>query len=114
VIGSVKISNKQTAQVSYTFNTGLGSRSSLTVAVEGKVSAGTQPLAVYAYKYRTSTWTSIATGTLTTTDNTVNPTVSSPANYVSGETVQVWVKVGGNGLTAFDSSTDLVRITAAP
>ena len=42
------------------------------------------------------------------------PTVSSPANYVSGETVQVWVKVGGNGLTAFDSSTDLVRITAAP
>ena len=114
VIGSVKVSNKQTAQVSYTFNTGLGSLSSLTVTVEGKVSAGTQPLTVYAYRYSTSSWVSIATGTLTTTDSTVTPTVSSPANYISGGTVQVRVKAGGSGSTTFDNSTDLVKITAAP
>jgi len=114
VIGSAKVSNKQTATVSYTFTTGLGSLSSLVVTVEGKVSAGTQPLTVYAYNYSTSTWTSIATGTLTTTDSTVTPTVSSPASYISGGTVQVQVKAGGSGSTAFDNSTDLVKITAAP
>jgi len=114
VIGSAKVSNKQTATVSYTFTTGLGSLSSLVVTVEGKVSAGTQPLTVYAYNYSTSSWTSIATGTLTTTDSTVTPTVSSPASYISGGTVQVQVKVGGSGSTAFDNSTDLVKITAAP
>ena len=114
VIGSAKVSNKQTAQVSYTMNTGLGSLSLLTVTVEGKVSAGTQPLTVYAYNYSTSSWTSIATGTLTTTDSTVTPSVSSPASYISGGTVQVRVKAGGSGSTAFDHSTDLVKITAAP
>ena len=114
VIGSAKVSNKQTAQVSYTMNTGLGSLSLLTVTVEGKVSAGTQPLTVYAYNYSTSSWTSIATGTLTTTDSSVNPTVSNPSQYISGGTVQVRVKAGGSGSTAFDHSTDLVKITAAP
>ena len=114
VIGSAKSGGKQTAQVSYTFSTGLGGLSSLTVTEEGKVSAGSQPLTVYAYNYSTSTWTSIATGTLTTTDSTVTPSVANPANYISGGTVQVRVKVGGSGSTAFDNSTDLVKITAAP
>ena len=114
VITAAKVSSKYTAQVSYTINTGLGSLSSLVVTTEGKVSTGTQPLTVYAYNYSTSTWTSIATGTLTTTDGTVNPTVSSPASYISGGTVQVRVKVGGTGSTAFSNSTDLVKITAAP
>jgi len=114
VVGSAKVSNKQTAQVSYTMNTGLGSLSYLTATVESKVSAGTQPLTVYAYNYSTSTWTSIATGTLTTTDSTANPTVSNPSQYISGGTVQVRVKAGGSGSTAFDHSTDLVKITAAP
>jgi len=114
VIGSAKVQNKQTATVSYTFTTGLGSLSSLVVTVEGKVSAGTQPLTVYAYNYSTSSWTSIATGTLTTTDSAVTPTVSSPGSYISGGTVQVQVKAGGSGSTAFDHSTDLVKITAAP
>jgi len=114
VIGSAKVSNKQTAQVSYTMNTGLGSLSLLTVTVEGTVSAGTQPLTVYAYNYSTSSWTSIATGTLTTTDSTVTPSVSNPSQYISGGTVQVRVKAGGSGSTAFDHSTDLVKITAAP
>jgi PKD repeat protein len=114
VIGSAKVGNKQTAQVSYTYNTGLGSLSYLTATVESKVSAGTQPLTVYAYNYSTSSWTSIATGTLTTTDSTVNPTVSNPSQYISGGTVQVRVKAGGSGSTAFDHSTDLVKITAAP
>jgi len=114
VIGSAKVQNKQTAQVSYTMNTGLGSLSLLTVTVEAKVSVGMQPLTVYAYNYSTSTWTSIATGTLTTTDSTVTPSVSNPSQYISGGTVQVRVKVGGSGSTAFDNSTDLVKITAAP
>jgi len=114
VVNASKSGNKYTAQVSYTFNTGLGSLSSLTVTEEGKVSTGTQPLTVYAYNYSTSTWTSIATGTLTTTDSTVTPTVSNPSQYISGGTVQVRVKAGGTGSTAFSNSTDLVKITAAP
>ena len=114
VITAARVAGKYTAQVSYTFNTGLGSLSSLVVTTEGKVSTGTQPLTVYAYNYSTSTWTSIATGTLTTTDSTVNPTVSNPSQYISGGTVQVRVKVGGSGGTAFSNSTDLVKITAAP
>ena len=69
---------------------------------------------VYAYNYSASSWTSIATGTLTTTDSTVTPTVSNPSQYLSGGTVQVRVKAGGSGSTAFDHSTDLVKITAAP
>jgi len=114
VVNAAKASNKYTAQVSYTFSTGLGSLSSLVVTAEGKVNTGTQPLTVYAYNYSTATWTSIATGTLTTTDSTVSPTVSSPSQYLSGGTVQVRVKVGGTGSTAFSNSTDLVKITAAP
>jgi len=114
VVNAAKASNKYTAQVSYTFNTGLSSLSSLTATEEGKVSTGTQPLTVYAYNYSTSTWTSIATGTLTTTDSTVTPTVSNPSQYISGGTVQVRVKAGGTGSTAFSNSTDLVKITAAP
>ena len=114
VIGSAKVGNKQTAQVSYTFTTGLGSLSFLSATVEGKVSAGTQPQTVYAYNYTTSAWDTINSSTLTTSDTTVNPTVSNPANYLSGGTVQVRVKAGGSGSTVFDHSTDLVKITAAP
>ncbi len=114
VITATKAQNKYTAQVSYTYNTGLGSLSSLVVTTEGKVNTGTQPLTVYAYNYSTAAWTSIVTGTLTTTDSTVTPSVSNPSQYISGGTVQVRVKVGGTGSTAFTNSTDLVKITAAP
>jgi len=114
VVSSAKVSNKQTATVTYTFNTGLGGLSYLTATVEGKVSAGSQPQTVYVYNYSTSAWNSVSSSTLTTTDSTVNPTVANPANYISGGTVRVQVKAGGSGSTAFDHSTDLVKITAAP
>jgi PKD repeat protein len=114
VIGSAKSAGKQTVQVSYTFSTGLGSLSSLTATVEGKVSTGSQAVTIYAYNYSTSSWTSVGTGTFTTSDSTLNPTISNPAQYISGGTVQVRVKVGGTGSTAFDNSTDFVKITAAP
>jgi PKD repeat protein len=114
VVGSAKVAGKQTEQVTYTFNTGLGSLSSLSLTVEGKVSTGPQPQTVYAYNYSSSTWTSVSTSTLTTSDSTVNPTVSSPGNYISGGTVQVRLKTGGSGSTVYDHSTDLVKITAAP
>ena len=114
VIAAAKAANKYTAQVSYTYATGLGSLSSLGITVEGKVSTGSQPVTIYAYNYSTSTWTSVGTGTFTTTDSTLTPTVSSPSSYISGGTVQVRVKVGGTGSTAFNNSTDLVKITAAP
>jgi PKD repeat protein len=114
VIRSAKAAGKQTAQVSYTFTTGLPSLSSLSVTVESKVSAGSQPVTVYAYNYATASWTSIATGTLTTTDSTLNASVPSPGSYLSGGTVQVRVKAGGSGRDVFDHSTDLVKITAAP
>jgi len=114
VVRSAKSGGKQKEQVTYTFNTGLGSLSSLAVTVEGKVSAGTQPQTVYAYNYSTSSWTSVSTSTLTTSDSTVNPTVSNPSQYISAGTVQVRVYTGGSGSTQYDHSTDYVKITAAP
>jgi PKD repeat protein len=114
VVRSAKSAGRQTAQVSYTFTTGLGSLSSLSVTVEGKVSAGSQPVTVYAYNYTTAAWTSVATGTLTTTDSTLTPSVASPASYLSGGAIQIRVKAGGSGSSVFDHSTDLVKITAAP
>jgi len=114
VVASAKVQNKQTAQVTYSFSTGLGSLSLLSFTAEGKVSAGTQPQTVYVYNYSTSTWDSKSTSTLTTSDTTATATVASPASYISGGTVQVRVKAGGSGSTAFTHSTDLVKITAAP
>jgi PKD repeat protein len=114
VVRSAKVTGKQTAQVSYTFSTGLGTLSSLSVTVEGKVSARSQPVTVYAYNYATASWTSIATGTLTTTDSTLSATVPSPGSYLSGGTIQVRVRAGGSGSSTFDHSTDLVKVTAAP
>ena len=114
VVRSAKSGKKHKEQVTYTYSTGLGSLSSLSVTVEGKVSAGTQPQTVYVYNYSTSSWTSVSTGTLTTSDSTVNPTVSNPSQYISGGTVQVRVYTGGTGNTQYDHSTDLVKITAAP
>jgi len=114
VVKSAKSGGKQTEQVSYTFNTGLGGLSLLSFAVEGKVSAGTQPQTVYVYNYSTSTWDSKSTSTLTTSDTTAGATVTSPGNYISGGTVQVRVKTGGTGSTVYNHSTDLVKITAAP
>ena len=114
VVGSARSGSKQSTQVTYTFNTGLNSLSSLSFTVEGRVSVGSQPQTVYLYNYSTSAWVSVGKTTLTTTDTTAMANVSSPANYISGGTVQVRVKAGGSGSTAFDSSTDLVKIRAAP
>jgi hypothetical protein len=113
VVGSARSGNKQTTQVTYTFNTGLTGLSSLSFTVEGKVSVSSQPQTTYVYNYSTSAWVSVSSITLTTTDTTAMANVSSPANYISGGIVQVRVKVGGNGSTAFDSLTDLVKIRAA-
>ena len=114
VVKSAKSGGKQVEQVTYTFNTGLGSLSSLSFAVEGKVSAGTQPQTVYVYNYSTSAWDSKSTSTLTTSDTTASAAVTSPGSYISGGTVQVRVKTGGSGSTVYNHSTDLVKITAAP
>jgi hypothetical protein len=82
--------------------------------VEGKVSAGSQPQTVYVYNYSTSAWDVVGSSTLTTTDlRTEIVNITSAAKYISGGVVQVRVKVGGSSSTAFDSSTDLVKISAA-
>jgi PKD repeat protein len=114
VVAAAKVSGKYAEQVTYTFNTGLSGLAYLRFTVEGRVSAGSQPQTVYLYNYSTSTWDSKSTSTLGTTDSTVQVEVASPGSYISGGTVQVRVKTGGTGNTAYSHSTDLVKITAAP
>ena len=114
VVGSARSGSKQSTQVTYTFNTGLNSLSSLSLTVEGKVSAGSQLQAVSVYNYARGVWDAVSTSTLTTTDTTVITNVPSALNYIGGGIIQLHVKVGGSGSTAFDSFTDVVKLRAAP
>ena len=114
VAAAAKRYGKYTEQVTYTYNTGLGSLSYLQVTVEGKVSTGTQPQEVSVYNYSTSAWDQVSSSTLTTSDSTVTPTASNPSPYISGGTVKVRVHTGWVGGSAYDHSTDYVKITATP
>ena len=115
VIRPGKLGPRYTDFETYTFNTGLSGLSSLSVTVEGKVETGSEPQNIYVYNYSTSDWDVVDTSTLATTDSTVNPTVSNPANCISGGTVQVRVKVGDDdGTNYLNHYTDLVKITAQP
>jgi len=101
-------------RLDFTFTTGLGSLSSLSCAVESKLSTGTQTLTVYLYNYSTSAWVSQGTSTLTTSDTTFNATPASPGNYISGGTVKLRVQVGPKSSPTYNYMADLVKITAAP
>ena len=100
-------------RLDFTFNTGLGSLSSLSFTVEGKLSTGTQTQTVYVYNYSTSAWDSYSTSALTTSDTTVSNSVTNPGNYISGGTVEVRVQVGPQKSSSYDHYADLVKITAA-
>jgi len=101
-------------RLDFIFNTGLGSLSSLSFTVEGKLSTGTQTQTVYLYNYSTNAWVSQGTSGLTTSDSTYTNTVANPSNYISGGTVKVRVQVGPQTSATYDYCTDLVKITAAP
>ena len=67
----------------------------LTITYNGKYSASrTQTL--YLYNFATSSWTSINSGTVGTTDVTKTYTTTSPANFVSA-TGEIRVRVAANG-----------------
>ncbi len=111
VVASAKSGSKQTEQVTYSFATGLTGLSSLSVTVEGKVSAGSQPQSISLYNYARGKWELKSSSALTPLDSTVQFNVNNPGNYISGGTVQVRVKTGG-GRTGYSHLTERVSITA--
>jgi hypothetical protein len=111
VVASAKSGSKQLEQVTYSFATGLPGLTSLTVTVEGKVSAASQPQSISLYNYARGKWELKNSSALTVMDSAVQFSVSNPGNYISGGTVQVRVKTGGNW-TGYSHLTDRVSITA--
>ena len=118
VVRSAKLTgNYYGTKVEYTFETGLGSLSSLTVTFESHPSAQPQTQKIYCWNYSTSAWDLKNTKTISSTsDQTTTVTVASPAAYRSGSgQVKVYVRMGDQLLTPqWYHYVDLIKITAAP
>jgi PKD repeat protein len=113
VVEAVSSGNKKHADVEFTYNTGLGSLSSLSFTVESHVSVQTSGnRQVFAYNYSTSQWVQLSQTTVTGTDSTVQGDISSPSNYISGGTVRL--RVDTLSTKTLNSHMDYVKITAAP
>ena len=116
VVGSTKLSGKQTSHVTYYFNTGLSSLSSLTVTVELHPSLAPQTQKIRIYDFSSGSFDQVdARSITTTTDTTTVLNIANPAPYLSatGE-VRVLVRTGDVTRTAWTCYTDYVKITAAP
>ncbi len=115
-IASEKVTGKHTTKVTYTFDTGLSSLSSLTVTSESHPTAVPQRQTIYVYNFTTSQWDDVDVTDLTsTTDTTTVVPVSSPSPYLSGTgQVQVYIRTGDRANTPWTHYIDLVKITAAP
>jgi len=113
VVASEDTGPKNHSDVQFTYNTGLGSLSSLDFTVESKVSGQTSAARkVYAYNYTQSQWDLVGDLGVGTTDSTVQGSVSNPSNYISSGTVELRVDVFAT--KALNSHMDYVKITAAP
>jgi len=119
VVTSVKVGGKQCTIIEYTFETGLGSASSMSVTSESKVSYVPPPDGqrerVYVYNYSTSDYDLLGDDWVLGTDTTNVTGVPSPSDYLSaGGQVKVEIRTGDRDNDVFDHSIDLVKITAAP
>ena len=118
VVTSAKVGGKQCTIVEYTFETGLGSASSMSVTSESKVSFVPPPDGqrerVYVYNYSTSGYDLLGDDWVLGTDTTNVTGVPSPSDYLSaGGQVKVEIRTGDRDRDVFDHSIDLVKITAA-
>jgi len=121
VVNSVKSSGKQSVHIAYTFETGLGSLSSLSVTDEVQLSnlggAGYQYRYVDVWNYSTGAWVQIESIRIYTAgaDVTNTTNVPSPANYRSATgQVKVRMRYGEVNTIAWTLSVDMMKITAQP
>jgi len=116
VVNAVKLSGKYGTKMRYTFETGLGSLSSLSITYENHVSVQPQRQRVYMHNYTTGADVLVDDRNITSTsDTTYTVNVSSPAAYRSATgQVQVFIRIGDLSGTAFTLSGDFLKITAAP
>jgi hypothetical protein len=113
---AAKLEKKFTDIVTYVFDTGFGSITSLSVTTESRLSDGPQRQRVMLFNLGTSTWDvvddhNIASGG----DTTIGFSVSDPARYLSPSgQVLVRIRSGDTSNVKWKHSIDLVRVTAAP
>jgi len=115
VVESAKQIGKQSTYMIYTFETGLGSLSSLTITSESHPSVAPQRERIRVWDYSSGSWTGVVGDQWlnSTSDQTTVTPVPDPANYISGSgQVSIRIRTGDNGSTAWTHSIDLVKITA--
>ena len=116
-ITAVKSGGNKNTQVEYTFETGLGSLSSLTLTLESHPTIQPQRQRVYLYNYSTSSWSGVLSDVMltSTSDQTTTIPISNPSIYrSSGGQVQMRVRTGDQTSSVWDHYIDLVKITAQP
>ena len=117
VVDSAKYTGKQSTFVIYTFETGLGSLSSLTITAESHPSVAPQRERIRVWDYSSGDFSGVLGDAWrnTTSDETLVSPIPDPANYVSPSgQVQIRIRTGDDGSTVWTHSIDLVKITAAP
>ena len=117
VVDSAKYTGKQSTFVIYTFETGLGSLSSLTITSESHPSLAPQRERIRVWDYSSGSWTGVIGDHWlnTTSDETTVTQVPDPGNYISPSgQVQIRIRTGDAGGTAWTHFIDLVKITAQP
>jgi len=115
VVESAKQIGKQSTYMIYTFETGLGSLSSLTITAESHPSLAPQRERIRVWDYSSGSWSGVVGDQWlnSTSDQTTVTPVPDPANYISGSgQVNIRIRTGDNGGTAWTHSIDLVKITA--
>lgn len=116
VVQTDKLTGQQSTEIEYTFSTGLGSLSNLSVTQEWRAEGVTsgQRQRTILWNYSSGSWDEIENQIYdVTSDTTVVVTVPSPQNYISGGEVRVMLRCGDNGKVVFDHYIDLVKITAS-
>lgn len=101
----------------YTFETGLGSLSALTITSESHPSLAPQRERIRVWDYSSGSWTAVIGDQWlnSTSDQTTVTPVPDSADYISGNgQVQIRIRTGDNGGTAWTHSIDLVKINAVP
>jgi PKD repeat protein len=116
VVDAVKLSGRYGTKMRYTFDTGLGSLSSLSVTYENHPTTQPHTQIIYMHNYSTGVDDEVDERTITSTsDTTYVVPVSSPAPYISatGE-VQVYIRTGNISKSGWTHYIDFLKITAAP
>jgi parallel beta-helix repeat protein len=113
---AVKLEGKFSDVVTYLFDTGLGSASSLTITSESRSATIPQRQRIMLRDTASGSWDVMDDRNIATTaDVTTVVTVAIPARYLSASgQVQLRIRTGDSTNVKWKHSIDLVKITAAP